>query len=58
MIGKNPTDDQYNGFFMPIDEQITYACGLLSADPQLQDGFHAVGFSQVVLIAMIGHGLP
>ena len=46
MIGKNPGDDQYNGFFKPINEQIEYACGVLSADPLLQNGFHAVGFSQ------------
>jgi hypothetical protein len=46
MIGNTPSEDQYNGFFMPIEEQIEFACGVLAADPQLQAGFHAVGFSQ------------
>ena len=58
MIGSNPTDDQYNGFFMPIDEQIKYACGILSSDARLQGGFHAVGFSQVSLPSFDCYRLP
>ncbi|EKX51030.1 palmitoyl protein thioesterase [Guillardia theta CCMP2712] len=46
MIGENEAKDQYNGFFMPIHEQLTFACNLVSKDPNLAGGFHAVGFSQ------------
>uniref|UniRef100_A0A7S0NFJ3 Palmitoyl-protein thioesterase 1 n=1 Tax=Hanusia phi TaxID=3032 RepID=A0A7S0NFJ3_9CRYP len=46
MIGDNEAKDQYNGFFMPINEQLNFACTIISKDPKLAGGFHAIGFSQ------------
>jgi len=45
-IGNNSIEDQMNGFFMPIADQIPYAFNQINAIPQLQNGFNAVGFSQ------------
>jgi palmitoyl-protein thioesterase len=46
MIGTNEPDDQYNGFFMPIQKQLDMACDIIKNDTKLASGFHAVGFSQ------------
>jgi pimeloyl-ACP methyl ester carboxylesterase len=46
MIGENVAEDQANGFFMPIAKQLEMACDIISGDDKLQQGFHAVGFSQ------------
>lgn len=46
MIGQSETEDQYNGFLMPIAKQLSMACDIVTKDPKLQMGFHAVGFSQ------------
>mmetsp|Transcript_12920 Transcript_12920/g.25741 ORF Transcript_12920/g.25741 Transcript_12920/m.25741 type:complete len:311 (-) Transcript_12920:46-978(-) len=46
MIGENEQTDQANGFFMPISEQLDFACNVIKEDPKLKGGFHAIGFSQ------------
>eukprot|EP00092_Neocalanus_flemingeri_P013845 GFUD01014936.1.p1 GENE.GFUD01014936.1~~GFUD01014936.1.p1 ORF type:complete len:308 (-),score=78.98 GFUD01014936.1:58-981(-) len=46
MIGDNVVQDTENGFFLNINTQIELACQKIQADPNLQDGYHAVGFSQ------------
>ena len=46
MIGDNVVQDTENGFFMNINSQIELACQRIQADPNLQEGYHAVGFSQ------------
>jgi len=45
-IGKNTEEDVTNGFFMNVNDQISLACKIISQDPQLKNGYHAVGFSQ------------
>jgi palmitoyl-protein thioesterase len=45
-VGNNSLEDQMNGFFMPIPEQIPYVFDQLMNIPQLANGFNAVGFSQ------------
>jgi len=46
MVGNNIEEDEFNGFFMNINEQVDDVCKQLKADPKLQNGFNAVGFSQ------------
>jgi palmitoyl-protein thioesterase len=45
-IGSGQIEDEFNGFFMPIAEQIPYAFNQIMSVPQLQAGFNALGFSQ------------
>ncbi|XP_022910226.2 palmitoyl-protein thioesterase 1 [Onthophagus taurus] len=45
-IGSSIPTDVENGFFMHPNKQIDYACKLINSDPNLQNGYHAVGFSQ------------
>jgi len=45
-IGSSIDDDQTNGFFMNVNDQVKFVCKNLSADPNLAMGFNAVGFSQ------------
>nr|XP_002125680.1 palmitoyl-protein thioesterase 1 [Ciona intestinalis] len=45
-IGDTTTQDIMNGFLKPIPEQITMACEQIKADPNLANGFNAMGFSQ------------
>jgi len=45
-IGDTEDDDEYNGFFKNVNDQIAYVCDLLKSDPKLSGGFNAVGFSQ------------
>jgi len=40
------TEDQSNGFFMTMDAQVDQFARVVRADPQLANGFHAIGFSQ------------
>jgi len=35
-----------NGFLMNVNDQVTMACSLIAKDKKLQNGYHAVGFSQ------------
>lgn len=46
MIGDNVIQDTENGFFMNVNSQVEMACAKVQADPKLQNGYHAVGFSQ------------
>ena len=46
MIGETPAGDTTNGFLMPVIEQIKLACNVIQSDPELKDGYHALGFSQ------------
>ena len=46
MIGSSPDDDADNGFFMPIKEQVEFACDLIKNDPELANGYNAIGISQ------------
>jgi len=45
-VGDSIEADEWNGFFMNVNDQVDYVCGALKADPQLKGGFNAVGFSQ------------
>ncbi|XP_011167607.1 palmitoyl-protein thioesterase 1 [Solenopsis invicta] len=45
-IGNNEIEDVENGYFGNINEQIKYVCELLARDPNLQNGYNAIGFSQ------------
>ena len=45
-IGDDAKEDTLNGFFMNVNDQITEVCANLSVDPELQNGFNAMGFSQ------------
>ena len=36
-----------NGFLMPVFDQIDFVCDLIKNDPELKDGYHAVGFRKV-----------
>jgi len=46
MLGDNVVQDTENGFFLNINTQIDMACNIIRNDPKLQNGYHAVGFSQ------------
>lgn len=46
MIGDSITQDIENGYFMTPNQQIDLVCQKLRDDPQLKDGFNAIGFSQ------------
>ena len=39
-------EDRSNGFWMPVFDQLAYACDIIKNDPNLQDGYHGLGFSQ------------
>ena len=45
-IGADSREDTLNGFFKNVNDQITEVCASLSVDPELQNGFNAMGFSQ------------
>jgi len=40
------TEDQSNGFFMTMDDQVAQFARVVQADPKLANGFNAIGFSQ------------
>ena len=46
MIGDSVASDTTNGFFMDVNEQIDFVCNIIQKDPKLQNGYHAMGFSQ------------
>ncbi|XP_060083382.1 palmitoyl-protein thioesterase 1-like [Ylistrum balloti] len=46
MIGSNIVTDMENGFLMNANDQVAMACDKIAKDTKLQDGYHAVGFSQ------------
>jgi len=45
-FGTTLTEDTLNGFFMPVDKQITAACQTIASDPALKNGYNAMGLSQ------------
>ncbi|XP_072397778.1 palmitoyl-protein thioesterase 1-like [Diabrotica undecimpunctata] len=45
-IGNNLIEDVLNGFFRHPDQQIDEVCEKLGSDPELANGFNAIGFSQ------------
>ncbi|XP_011697667.1 PREDICTED: palmitoyl-protein thioesterase 1 [Wasmannia auropunctata] len=45
-IGNNEIEDVENSYFGNINEQIKHVCEQLSQDPNLQNGYNAIGFSQ------------
>ncbi|XP_059488752.1 palmitoyl-protein thioesterase 1 [Neocloeon triangulifer] len=45
-IGNNIIEDTENGFFMQVNKQVQKACLQIKSDPNLKDGFNAIGFSQ------------
>lgn len=45
-IGKSIVNDMENGYFMHPDDQVKMACKLISEDPELSQGYNAIGFSQ------------
>ncbi|CAG4947089.1 unnamed protein product [Parnassius apollo] len=62
-IGNSTIEDFENGYFMHPNKQVEYVCNLLAKDPELQDGFNAIGFSQGAqflrgVVQRCGHKLP
>lgn len=45
-IGGNIAKDYESGFFIHPNWQVDYVCKLLEKDPNLADGYNAIGFSQ------------
>lgn len=45
-IGNNEIEDMLNGYFMNVNQQIEIVCAQLKADPNLTNGYNAMGFSQ------------
>merc|ERR1739838_251791 len=46
MIGGNIVVDTESGFFRDTNRQISEVCEMMANDPELQDGYNAIGFSQ------------
>ncbi|XP_045112679.1 palmitoyl-protein thioesterase 1-like isoform X2 [Portunus trituberculatus] len=46
MIGGNIIADEEHGYFGNVNNQVEEVCQKLSNDPELQGGYHAMGFSQ------------
>ncbi|XP_030745828.1 palmitoyl-protein thioesterase 1 [Sitophilus oryzae] len=45
-IGDSIVKDMENGYLLHPDKQITMACEIIKNDPQLANGYNAIGFSQ------------
>merc|ERR1711973_706919 len=45
-FGKNFEEDQMSGFLTPCNKQVEDACAMIASDPELKDGYNAIGFSQ------------
>lgn len=45
-FGKSATDDLESGYFGQMNERVADVCRSLALDPELKDGYHAIGFSQ------------
>jgi palmitoyl-protein thioesterase len=45
-IGDNQAEDTTNGYFMSMDTSVDRFASQVAMNPQLQNGFHAIGFSQ------------
>jgi len=46
MVGDTMEEDKFNSVFMQMNEQVSYVCDLLSADPHLSHGYNGIGLSQ------------
>jgi len=46
MIGSNIISDEIQGFISNANEQVDFVCQTILSDPNLKNGFNAVGFSQ------------
>ena len=46
MIGSNIIVDMESGFFRDTNRQVREVCEMIANDPELQDGYNAIGFSQ------------
>merc|ERR1712198_785019 len=46
MIGGNIIIDTESGFFRDTNRQISEVCQMLAEDPELQEGYNGIGFSQ------------
>ena len=44
--GKDQAEDTKNGYFLNMDASVDVFAAAVAADPNLQNGFHAIGFSQ------------
>lgn len=49
-IGSNIVEDEIGGFIGNVNNQVDYVCKLVKADPNLKNGFNAVGFSQGLFV--------
>ena len=47
-IGLTVIDDTINGFLKDTNKQIEMVCQQIAEDPELQNGYNAIGFSQVI----------
>eukprot|EP01114_Cavostelium_apophysatum_P004392 TRINITY_DN1461_c0_g1_i1.p1 TRINITY_DN1461_c0_g1~~TRINITY_DN1461_c0_g1_i1.p1 ORF type:complete len:308 (-),score=67.27 TRINITY_DN1461_c0_g1_i1:33-956(-) len=45
-IGDSIVEDEFNGYFKNVNEQVDMMCEKFASDPNLKDGFNAIGFSQ------------
>lgn len=45
-FGETGVEDNKSGFFGNANDLVAAACHAISSDPGLQDGYHAIGFSQ------------
>ncbi|KAM4872314.1 palmitoyl-protein thioesterase 1 [Thomomys bottae] len=45
-IGKTIEEDVENSFFLNVNTQVSTVCQILAKDPNLQQGYNAMGFSQ------------
>ncbi len=46
-IGDTWQEDKFNSVFYSADDMVAEACQFIKEQPELQDGYHAVGWSQV-----------
>ena len=44
--GDTQAEDTKNGYFLNMDKSVDVFATKISKDPMLQNGFHAIGFSQ------------
>lgn len=44
--GKDQSEDTKNGYFLNMDASVDVFAAAVAEDPKLQNGFHAIGFSQ------------
>uniref|UniRef100_A0A7S3L749 Palmitoyl-protein thioesterase 1 n=1 Tax=Amphora coffeiformis TaxID=265554 RepID=A0A7S3L749_9STRA len=44
--GKTQAEDTKNGYFLNMDASVDVFAAAIAKDPKLQEGFHAIGFSQ------------